>query len=418
MTNNTCRIPVLVLALCGATNALATDGYFSQGIGVKAQGMGGVGIALPQDSLAAATNPAGTVWVGNRIDGAVTWFRPKRNAEIVDNAVPGANGRYDGNDTANFFVPEFGYAKQLSPSTAIGLAAYGNGGMNTDYGKNPYAAFGSEGRAGVDLAQLFITPSLAYKLNEQHSIGVAVNFAVQQFSANGLGAFAPLSTDSTNLTDRGHDTSSGWGLRLGWTGQITPQLTLGATWASKIRTDRFDKYRGLFADAGSFDIPANYGIGIAYKVTPTLTVAADVQRINYGGVRSIANPLAKLFAGNGLGSADGPGFGWRDITVVKVGANYDFSEELAVRIGYNHSGQPIPDDQTFFNILAPGVVQHHLTLGSTWKTSKNGELSFFYTHAFKKTVHGNQSIPQPFGGGNANIDLNENILGIAYGWKL
>ena len=44
-------------------------------------------------------------------------------------------------------------------------------------------------------------------------------------------------------------------------------------------------------------------------------LAADGQRIQYGAVRAIANPLSNLFAGNSLGSANGPGFGWRDITV-------------------------------------------------------------------------------------------------------
>ena len=39
-------------------SAGATTGYFQHGYGIKAKGMGGVGIALPQDSLAAATNPA------------------------------------------------------------------------------------------------------------------------------------------------------------------------------------------------------------------------------------------------------------------------------------------------------------------------------------------------------------------------
>ena len=39
------------------TAALATNGYFSHGFGIKAKGMGGVGIALPQDAMAAATNP-------------------------------------------------------------------------------------------------------------------------------------------------------------------------------------------------------------------------------------------------------------------------------------------------------------------------------------------------------------------------
>jgi long-chain fatty acid transport protein len=40
-----------------------------------------------------------------------------------------------------------------------------------------------------------------------------------------------------------------------------------------------------------------------------------------------------------------------------------------------------------------------------------------YTHGFKKTVNGANSIPASYGGGNANISLEENILGVAYGWK-
>ncbi|MGB9495575.1 MAG: long-chain fatty acid transporter, partial [Azonexus sp.] len=58
--------------------ALATSGYFATGYGVKSAGMGGVGIALPQDGLAAATNPAGTAFVGDRVDLGLTWFMPNR----------------------------------------------------------------------------------------------------------------------------------------------------------------------------------------------------------------------------------------------------------------------------------------------------------------------------------------------------
>lgn len=408
-------------ALCASlfvTTASATDGYFSHGVGVKAQGIGGVGIALPQDALAAAANPAGTAWVGDRLDAGLSWFAPTRSADVVGNGVPGANGHYDGNGKKNFFIPEFGYVKQLSGTTTLGVAVYGNGGMNTDYPKNPYAAFGSSGNAGVDLIQVFISPSVAYKLDERNAIGAAINLAHQRFSANGLGAFSPISSAPGSLTNRGNDSANGLGLRLGWNGHVTPQLTLAASWASKIKTGEFDQYRGLFAQAGSFDIPATFGLGLAYQLVPALTLAADVQKIKYGSVAAVANPLSNLFAGNPLGSANGPGFGWRDITVVKAGASYAASKELTLRAGYNHAGQPIPSDQTFFNILAPGVVQDHLTLGATWQTPGAGELSLHYGRAFNKTVHGANAIPAPFGGGSANISLSEQTLGVAYGWKL
>jgi len=412
----------LIVTLLGSSPVFATDGYISHGFGIKSEGIGGVGIALPQDGLAAATNPAGTAFVQDRADVGLALFKPKRSAQIVGNGF-GPDGTYDGNGTSNFFLPEFGYIKRLDQTLTAGVAVYGNGGMNTEYANNPFARFSTTplGTAGINLEQLFISPSLAYKLNEQYAVGLAVNFAYQQFSAKGLGAFLPASASPSNLTDQGTDSSTGWGVRLGWTGQVTPDLTLGATWESKTKTGKFSKYSGLFADGGSFDIPENYGVGLAYKFAPVWTFAADISEIKYGSIPSVANPLSNLLLGNPLGSSNGPGFGWKDITVFKLGVSYDYTPELTLRAGYNHSGQPIPADQTFFNILAPGIVQNHVSLGGTFKTSRTGELSVAYTHAFSNTVNGAGSIPPGnppgFGGGNANLTMSEDSLGVAYGWK-
>ena len=384
--------------------------------------MAGVGIALPQDALAAAINPAGTAFVGDRFDIGLTAFAPRRSAGIEGNAF-GPDERYNGDGEKTFFIPEFGYTRQLSPRTGVGVAVYGHGGMNTEYRDNPFQRFGATGKAGVDLSQLFVSPSLAYRLTEHNAVGVAVNLAYQRFEATGIDAFAPFSASPDNFSDRGHDSSTGWGVRIGWTGEITPALTLGATWASKIYMGRFDKYQGLFADGGRFDVPANYGVGAALKLTPALTIGADVKRIEYSDVDAVGNPLSNLFAGNAFGSQNGPGFGWRDVTVYKIGASYAYSNRLTLRGGYSHNDQPIPDNQSFLNILAPGTIQDHLSLGATWLTAGGGEWNFAYTHAFGKTVNGSGSIPPGFppgglGGGEANIELEENILAIAYSWKM
>ena len=54
---------------------------------------------------------------------------------------------------------------------------------------------------------------------------------------------------------------------------------------------KFDKYRDLFAEQGDFDIPANWTAGIAYDVTPDLTLVADIQQIMYSDIKAINNPL-------------------------------------------------------------------------------------------------------------------------------
>lgn len=405
----------LAAALLAPLMASATNGYFSHGYGAKSEGMAGVGIALPQDALAAAANPAGTAAVGNRFDLGASLFMPNRSSSFAGNGA-GSDAGYNGNDTSNFFIPDFGYTRQINPSTSVGLAVYGNGGMNTDYASNPYARFGATGAAGINLEQLFISPSIAYKVNESHAVGIALNVAYQRFKAKGIGFFGGFSSAPGNVSDQGTDSSTGAGVRLGWTGKVTPTLTLGATWASKI-SGKFDKYKGLFADGGGFDIPENYGVGLAFEATPDWTLAADVQTILYSKAGSVGNSAASLFAGQPLGSANGPGFGWRDVTVLKLGTSYRLRSDLILRGGVSFATQPVQDKETFFNILAPGVIRKHLTLGSTWTTASGGELTAFYAHAFGQSVNGSGSIPPGFGGGNANLKMDQNSIGIAYGWK-
>lgn len=412
------RLAVAVAAALLPLSAGATTGYFQHGYGIMSKGMGGVGIALPQDSIAAATNPAGMAWVGNRIDGGIDWFSPKRSAEITGNGA-GASGAYDGNGRKSFLVPEFGFNRMVSQNLALGVSVFGNGGMNTYYQSNPFRAFGGSNPGGVDLMQLFIAPTAAYKFGN-HSFGVSLNIAYQQFAAQGLEGFgnAPTTSSPGNVTNRGRDSSSGAGMRFGWTGQITPTVTLGATYQTKTRMGKLDKYQGLFAGQGGFDIPENYGVGVAFKATQALTIAADVEQINYAKVPSVGNTVDCLFVGAcQLGASNGAGFGWRNTTVYKVGLAYDVSPALTLRAGYATLKQPIPASQTFFNILAPGVVENHLTFGLTWRTSKQGELSASYMHAAEKSVRGSGSIPAAFGGGEANLRMKQNALGIGFGWK-
>jgi long-chain fatty acid transport protein len=386
--------------------AHATNGYFSQGFGMKANGMGGVGTALPQDSLAAAINPAGMVMVGNRVDLGLTWFRPDRGAEISGNCLGAAcppassmNGTYSGNGRSNFFIPEFGYNKMIKPDMSLGVSVYGNGGLNTQYNQNPFAAIGASGNAGVNMTQLFIAPTWAMKVNDSNSIGVAINLVYQTFAATGLGAV-------------------GYGIPImssqGWTGEISPRVTLGATYQPKTSMSKFSKYAGLFADNGNFDIPASYGAGIAFKATPATTIAADYLAIQYSGVPSIGNTMS---AGGPLGAPNGSGWGWQDVQVLKLGVSQVLSDKLTLRAGYSHNTQPIPASQTFFNILATGVVQDHLNLGATWNISKQNEVTVAFMHAFEKSVNGSGSMPITLGGGEANIHMNENSLGLAYSWK-
>jgi long-chain fatty acid transport protein len=411
------------IALAGQA-AHATDGYFLNGVGAKADGEAGVAIALPQDALSIAANPASATELGHRVDGGLQVFVPDRSATIHGNNLGGGytlNGTYSGNGANPFVLPEIGFVRPLSDKVSIGIAIYGNGGMNTVYKTNPFGAIGASGPAGVDLKQIFITPTIAAKVLPGQSLGISPLVVVQSFRATGIQPFAGYSAHpASGFNDPGESWSTGAGVRVGYLGHFGSALTIGAFYQTKVWTGKFGKYAGLFADAGGFDVPASWGGGVALKATDRLTLGADVKRIEYSGVASVGDSLAPLFSGVPFGAAGGPGFGWQDITVFKLGASYVVNPSLTVRAGYGHSGNPVPASQTLLNILAPGVVQNHFTLGATYTTSGGVELTGYVLHAPRNTVYGSNSIPgapTPFGGGEADVSLGENAVGLNAGVK-
>ena len=413
--------PILAaFTLATVHQARATEGYFADGYGTQSKGMGGVGYALPMDSLSVASNPASASFLGNRVDFDTDLFAPQRSASITGNAY-GPDQGFNGNKIKIFVIPEGGVIYQLPHNLSAGLAVYGDGGMDTDYGSNPYARFGAKGSAGVDLETIFISPTLAWKFAPGQSVGVSLDVVDEFFRAHGIGVFSAASESPGNVSNQGEDSAFGYGFRVGYLGQLTPLLAIGASYQSKAYGAAFERYRGLYAQQGGFNTPATYGAGIDVKPLAGLDTALDVQRIEYRSVQSIGDSFQTLLSGVPLGANGGPGFGWKNTTTIKFGVNYHLTPEWQVRGGYSYTTQPIPSNQTFLTILSPGVVQNQFTLGATY-TSHGGvlpaglELSAYGLYALPQTVHGENSIPTSFGGGNANIKLSEKALGVGIGY--
>ncbi|MDP3584458.1 MAG: outer membrane protein transport protein [Thiobacillus sp.] len=451
----------------------ATNGYFLPGFGVKSQGAGGVGIALQADSLSQAANPANLIGTGMRGDLGMTLFNPERlSATGAATGLPadpdGLAGGFNfgtagqlatgASQSGNrlYLMPDMAFSMPLSEKVSVGLAVVGNGGMNTTYKENIFGLGGgasgeiSTGTAkwggrrdalGIDLMQLLAPVSVAYQVVPDHTLGVSLNLAAQRFKAKGLGQFVSfgITSDNKHMTNNGYDYSYGGGVRLGWLGKFADdRVSVGATWASKTYMTEFDKYKGLFAEQGDFDIPENYGLGIAIKATDRLTAAFDVTRIIYSGVKAVSNPGPGIDGGSGvaqdfilneiaaaggnnsthpmaLGQDDGMGFGWQDMTVYKLGVIYDATDRLTLRAGYNYGRMPVRIDQAVFSALAPGVTEHHYSAGFTYqmKGELDWEISGAYMYVANKEVRSNQQ---------AVVDqvwykMHQHVLGIGLGIK-
>lgn len=428
--------PALLLA-SGA--AVATDGYFANGYGMKSIGMAGAAIAVAQEPFGGAVNPGAMSFLDTQWQLGLSWFSPDREASRSGSGPAGIDGSVT-SGSKNFFIPEFGWNWRLRPDLAVGVTVYGNGGMNTDYpggqipamsacamfnpSPGPYNLLCGNGKLGVDLSQLLIAPYVSWQFVPGQSIGVAPTLAYQRFEAYGLQAFDNplLSTAPGSVTNNGHSSSWGGGVRIGYLGQFSEQFALGAAYATRMWMGAFDDYRGLFAQGGDFDIPSNFTLGVALRPTAQWLLALDFQRIFHGDAKSVANPSALI--GNCvmgdpsacLGGSNGAGFGWRDINVWKLGLQYQLNDRWTLRGGYNYTQNPVRPQDLSFNILAPGVVQHQWTLGASWKLDQRSELTGMFLYAQRNSVTG----PSLFNGFGAppttteTISMRELQIGVAY----
>jgi len=455
------RVVAFISAMSCASVATATTGYFALGYGARSMGMAGAVVSNPQDSIASASNPAGMALVGERVDVGIRFFNPVREATIYTSAVGAGSDYgtpYDVDDESRrnlHYIPNAGYTSRINDRLYWGISVYGNGGMNTTYDRNLYdqtaAILGSgapntvpegvgtgapqTGTLGVDLAQVLFTPTIAMKVNDRHTVGVSLIIGSQRFSARGLGNFQCLTSyvqandttgcpfypnfPSSGLTDNNSSITYGAGVRVGWIGELSPNLTLGATVASKVYMTEFDDYDNLFAEQGDFDLPANFAVGATFKATPKLNLSFDFQRILYEGVSSISNsgpvlgPAPNPPVTGFLGADNGLGFGWEDINIYRLGAEYMYDNSWTFRAGFALNDQPIPSSEVLFNILAPAVIEKHATVGFTYQPDSSSEWNFAYMRGFEETVSTSQSAF----GVPASITMHQNSVDISYSKK-
>jgi long-chain fatty acid transport protein len=280
--------------------------------------------------------------------------------------------------------------------------AYANGGMNSNYNTRTFYDPTSPS-TGVSINQMFLGVTYANEFLPGNALGITALFGYQMFSAKGILSFAGFSSDPQNLSGNRNSTSTGFGVRVGYMGKILPYLSVGASYQTKMLMTKFKEYAGLFAQQGDFDVPANWTVGLAAKATEDLTFALDVQEIYYSGVHSVGDPFMPNIMMSQLGSDNGAGFGWKDVTVVKFGVMYKTANDWTWMAGYSYGTQPVPESEVLFNILAPAVVQNHITAGFSKKLNSSNELSLSLMFAPAGSVTGANPLEAP---GQQTIKLN------------
>lgn len=388
---------VLALAAC-PTAASAQPGVYLPGAGAVHGGMAGVSTATPIDALGALYwNPAAIGRLGRNeasIGGAfvypdihVSSSRPRLDGTVLSGRTRSDNGFP--------IVPSLGLVSKLdaeSPLTfGFGLLALGGGGVNFPGDVNnpilsPTGPFGQVvlGPTFANMQLLQLNPTVSYQVTDRLVVGLGptVDIAVVSFDP---AYFAPPNQipGMPNTFPSATNARPFWGggVRAGVVYSLTDTLDVGFGYTSPqwLETWRFNSRDNLGNPQTlslKASLPAIYSWGVAWRGTERLTLGVDMRYFDYEST--------DLF---GTSIQDG-GLGWESAFAVAVGGNYQLTDRVAVRAGYQYNTNPLENTRTLFNIQSPAIIQHTISVGTTMNLTDSLSMSLGYAYGFKNSIDG------------------------------
>jgi long-chain fatty acid transport protein len=353
--------PVLASLVCSSVSffcapSYAVNGALPGGYGIKNSSMGGASIALPLDAVAAANNPAGMADVPTSTAANIQIFNGKSSSQYV---IPGNNL----NNSTTIPSPEGGFNWKYSDRFTFGLSFVGQG-AGADYKQSILPLPGAD-NGKSKLAIIEFIPTVAWKPQPDLSIGFGLNIAYQQFQASGVLARAPVPGGLVAIPTHGKESATGVGARLGVLWHVNSNLSFGANVKSATRMGKLGGYSNdlLAYSDGKIDLPSQFGIGVALKVTDKIAIAADVLKVNYADTKVMQDPN---------------GFQWRNQSVLKLGTSWAVNDSWTVRSGMSFNNGQILASRTVQNLLVPSINRRAFTLGASVMVDPKSEISFGY----------------------------------------
>lgn len=358
-------VAVLVLAALSSQQAFATNGAAMMAVGSQNTALGGTGVANFTGADSAFANPAMLAKSqGKEVTGGIVLFKP----DVTNNGMGGAVASSASNTS---YIPDVSYSNRMSDSLTFGVAMAGIAGMGVDYTGAP----ATHVKAKTALSILHIVPTIAYN---QANYGIGFSPVVQYGSL----MIAYQTQNVTHNAAEKADTKTSMGYALGGYFDVSPAVTLAASYSSEIKAkygtqlssagqgfalcspvDGVNCYGAPFGD--DLNQPAQIKLGVAMAMTDAVKLTADYKSIQYG---------------NAGGWKD---FNWKNQTVVSVGAKYS-TGKYWVGAGYNHADNPIAvlGETTyrntvvdfFNNMMFPGIVKSSYTFGGGYTLSKEMDI--------------------------------------------
>jgi long-chain fatty acid transport protein len=399
-TSNLRALPALLLALFSGTSLAA-------GFALQNQNGAGTGnayagaAAAAEDASTIFFNPAGMTYLpqGHSVTlaGTILDTHPKFNNE-GSTGVTGGNG---GNAGGISFVPAAYYSYAISPALRLGVGLSAPFGSKTEYDDNYIGRYWG---LSSDIKSINLNPSVAFKVNDMISLGLGVNvmkFEAELKTVARRSAVNPALSDSLN-TIEGDDI--GWGYNLGAMFQLSPSTRIGVAYRSKVdielegnstfspegfpiiaatpqllaQTTALNTGLSNRAVRADIELPDSFSLAVHQKLSDKWEMLGD---FTWTGWSSIGLLEIKATSGNAA-QTQRENLNFEDSWRIGLGANYQYSPELKLRMGVAYDKTPVQDGTRLFRL--PDQDRTWLAFGAKWQFNKQGSLDIGYAHLFVK----------------------------------
>ncbi len=348
-------LSIAAMVLFVAANAFATNGMRMIGFGPVQRSMGGIGVATTLDAASIITNPAGIADLKGRIDFGASYFSPtvKHKASGPMPGIMAKDGETVESDAGASPVPAFGLVIPLTEKLHFGIGAYGVSGMGVDYEKNVYQSI-----LKTMYSQMRFAPGLSYKINDMISVGAVANvmYATMEFSAATNGTLIGM---PANQEEHMNSAAFGYGATIAVNIKPVDMLTIGVAYETKSNFKDFEFNTDQGKDKLEFDQPQSVTAGFSVTPLKDLTVAFEVQWIEWSETNGKNKPEFSKNSSN----ATAWNMNWDNQMVYKIGAQYVINPMFTVRAGFNYGKMPLDEDRAFENVAFPAIAEYHYTAG-------------------------------------------------------
>ncbi|MDP2880863.1 MAG: outer membrane protein transport protein [Azonexus sp.] len=341
--------------------------------------------AAAEDAGTIFFNPAGMTYLakGHNISASGTvLYRVIDYSDTGSSASVASLGTTNGGNAGGFsLLPALYWAYSVTPTVSVGLGISPTFGNRTEY---DFAFVGRNSGYFAEIAQININPSVAWKVNEQFSIGGGINIAHNEThfrQGMTLGGFAAT---TNNLDVKGD--AWAFGYNLGAMFQITPTTRLGLTYRSELKFDLEGQQKASIGPVngvtGSQDIktvlktPASASLALSQKVGDRLELLADYTWTNWSVVDVI-----QLQNRNTGANLSGLSYNFKDTWRVGLGANYQYNKDLKLRVGVAYDLSPVKSSADR-SMTLPDSDRTWISIGAKYQLSPSASVDIGYSHIF------------------------------------